>query len=44
MKLAAAVKEAVERVEADWERLLGKVCFASLKQSLEELRSATGGG
>jgi DNA-binding MarR family transcriptional regulator len=40
MKLAAAVKEAVEHVEADWQRALGPRRFAALKRSLEDLRSA----
>lgn len=41
MELAAAVKKAVEQVEADWQQILGERRFAALKQSLEELRSAT---
>lgn len=41
MELAAAVKEAVEQVEADWQQILGKRRLVALKQSLEELRSAT---
>jgi DNA-binding MarR family transcriptional regulator len=37
MDLAAAVKNAVEQVEAGWERVLGKRRLAALKESLEAL-------
>ncbi len=40
MRLAAAVKEAVEQVESDWQEVLGEKRFAALRRSLEELRAA----
>lgn len=38
MELAAAVKKAVQRVEADWQEALGARRFAALRQSLEDLQ------